>query len=200
MSSSAADADDTIQIASGDGRLDAVKAFAAGKSAAALDAGDAAGYTALHAASSYAQTEVVAWLLAAGASPAVVDNDGDTPLHLCEGGAAAAALLAGGAPLTAANGAGESAFAVAVKERRAEVVEVLREAYLARALELPDVVPSDDEEEEEDYDEDDDNEEAADNDNEDAAAALAAQMAALGSGSGGGGEQSSGGAPPPAPQ
>ena len=146
-----------------------MQAFAA--SGAALDAGDSTGYTALHAAASYEQTEVVAWLLSAGASPAVVDDDGDTPLHVCEGGPAAAALLAGGASLTAPNGAGESAYAVAVAERRGAVVEVLRAAYLARGLDIPEVeAPADDDDDDEDNDDDDIDDEAL-------AAALAAHMA-----------------------
>ena len=161
---------ETIQIAAADGDLAAVRAFVA--AGTAPDAGDAAGHTALHAAASWGHEAVLAWLLAQAGhdGPAAVDCDGDSPLHVCESAPCATLLLeaaARAAPpvdaLAALNGAGETAYAVALRERRDAVAAVLRAAYAARGAEPPAVDLSqlgddddgdgDDDEEEEDADE-----------------------------------------------
>ena len=140
---------ENIQIAASDGDLDDVQAFVS--AGVRPDAGDGAGYTALHAAASWGHEAVLAWLLAQSghAGPAAVDNDGDTPLHVCESASCATMLLEAAAhtvppfdALAAANADGEVPFVVAVRERRDDVVEVLRAAYAARSAVPPTVDPS----------------------------------------------------------
>lgn len=65
----------TVQMASGDGLIDAVKAF--------VEAGnvgpntkDDYGYTAMHAAVSYGQADVLRYLLSVGGDVNVKDQDG----------------------------------------------------------------------------------------------------------------------------
>ena len=140
-----ASAAENIQIAAADGDLPAVQEFVL--SGVKPDAGDFAGHTALHAAASYGHEAVLSWLLsqAGHEGAAAVDADGDTPLHVCESAPCATLLLeaaARAAPsafdaLAATNGAGETPYVVAVRERRAAVADVLRAAYAARGAEPP---------------------------------------------------------------
>jgi hypothetical protein len=170
---------ENIQIAAADGDLPAVQEFVL--SGVKPDSGDFAGHTALHAAASYGHEAVLSWLLAQAGheGAAAVDADGDTPLHVCESAPCATLLLeaaARAAPsafdaLAATNGAGETPYVVAVRERRAAVADVLRAAYAARGAEPPAVDVSLVDGEEEDDEEDEDADEA------EVLAALAAQQA-----------------------
>ncbi len=69
---------------------------------------DTFGYTALHAAAGYCQTEMMSFLLSAGADVNAGDCDGDTPLHNVESVDCAALLLAAGAVLDAPNKKGRT--------------------------------------------------------------------------------------------
>lgn len=65
----------TIQMAAGDGLLDAVRAFVATGNVGP-NTKDDFGYTAMHAAVSYGQADVLRYLLTAGGDVNVKDEDG----------------------------------------------------------------------------------------------------------------------------
>lgn len=111
------------------------------------------GYSALHAAASYGNKEVLQWLLANGGNHALRDEDGDTPLHSCEDEACARLLVDAGADIAAVNSEDATAYAVAVTDGRKDMASYLRQLYVDRGLAVPAVdAPSDDE----DGDDDDD--------------------------------------------
>jgi hypothetical protein len=115
------------------------------------------GYSALHAAASYGNKEVLQWLLTNGGSHALRDEDGDTPLHSCEDEACARLLVDAGADITAVNSEDVTAYAVAVTDGRKDLASYLRQLYIDRGLAVPAVdEPSDDEDGDDDDDDGDD--------------------------------------------
>ena len=129
--------DGNIFTAAGDGQLAVVQRLVAG--GVSVNAQDSFGYSPLHAAVSYRNADVAAWLLAQGARVDLVDQDGDTALMACEDPACADMLLAAGADLFHANAAGASALHVAVWECRDEMEQWLRAQYAARGIAPPEV-------------------------------------------------------------
>ena len=112
---------ETIQTAAGDGDLEAVKRFIAnGKS---VNDQDGNGYSALHAACSYGQVEVAKYLLDNGAEPCLRDEDGDSPLHMCESPECAKLLIEHGASPSDINGEGITCVRYAVEEQFDEMIE-----------------------------------------------------------------------------
>lgn len=134
-----ANSDCNIWIAAGDGDLPAVRAYVAG--GAAVSGGDTSGYTPAHAAASYGRFDVLGWLLANGADATARDEDGDTPLHACESAACADLLVKAGASLTAENAEGLTPYALAVEDRRSEMLAWFRATYAERGMTLPQVEP-----------------------------------------------------------
>lgn len=72
-----------IWIAAGEGRLDLVEYFITHHSVN-VNTKDEFSYSPLHAAVSYSQSSVVAFLIQSGADVNIQDGDGDGPLHVCE--------------------------------------------------------------------------------------------------------------------
>lgn len=105
-----------------------------------------------HAASSYGNKEVIQWLLANGANVNIKDEDGDSPLSVCEEPVCAQVLLDAGADLAAANNEGHCAIQVAHIDYRDEMVEFYRSVYASRSVPVPELP-------ERDGDDDDDDEE-----------------------------------------
>ena len=94
------------------------------------DEGDAQGYTCLHAASSYGHHDLLRYLLAQVAVDVnCKDEDGDSPLHVCEDVETAKILLDAGADPGAPNGAGQVPYEVAAEEERSEVAQYLADAH-----------------------------------------------------------------------
>ncbi|KAI9491846.1 ankyrin repeat-containing domain protein [Zychaea mexicana] len=73
---------DNLWIAAGDGQLDRVKELIEG--GANVNSHDEFGYTALHAAVSYNQKEILEYLLEKGGNVNIEDFDKDTPLYVAE--------------------------------------------------------------------------------------------------------------------
>ena len=65
-----------IWTACGDGQFEIVKAFVAG--GISVNAQDDYGYSPLHAACSYRNSEIATWLLSQGARVDLKDSDGET--------------------------------------------------------------------------------------------------------------------------
>ena len=91
---------------------------------ACLSAKDEHGYSALHAASSYGHGELLKFLLAEGVSPDLLDEDGDTALHVCATGECAELLLEAGADGSTKNDEGKTP-AEANAEHVVQLLQVL---------------------------------------------------------------------------
>ncbi|SCU87895.1 LAMI_0D07932g1_1 [Lachancea mirantina] len=100
-----------IWIAASDGRVDLVEQYLA--NGFEPDSKDPNGYTPLHAAASYAHTELLKKLCSEpyNGNINVTDNDGDTPLHHCEDvGTARLIIEELGGDLTLKNSEGKTAL------------------------------------------------------------------------------------------
>ncbi|KAJ3124151.1 hypothetical protein HK100_011343 [Physocladia obscura] len=132
------DEEDNIWTAASDGKLALVqKLVAAGT---AVDAQDETGYSVLHAAAAYGHEHVLAWALGQRGVDVLrlVDEDGDTALHVAESPAVAALLLAHQSAakpesanllVHARNADGLRAIDVADAEGHHQLVAFLKENY-----------------------------------------------------------------------
>ena len=123
--------------AASDGDLDRMQELLAAGEVTDVNVGDEQGYTALHAAASYAHEGVLQMLLSQGANVEVCDADGDRPIHYCETPFAAETLVAAGAQVDAQNGEGETVMDKAVEDGYEELV-----AYLTTLPAFADVNPA----------------------------------------------------------
>jgi ankyrin repeat protein len=80
-----------------------------------------------HAASSYGEMEVLEYLLSVGGSVTLLDEDGDTPLLVCEKPEIFARLVTAGADPRARNTAGQSIIEKAVEEDNEELIVWLQQ-------------------------------------------------------------------------
>eukprot|EP00629_Pelagomonadales_sp_RCC1024_P003808 CAMPEP_0119271792 /NCGR_PEP_ID=MMETSP1329-20130426/8237_1 /TAXON_ID=114041 /ORGANISM="Genus nov. species nov., Strain RCC1024" /LENGTH=259 /DNA_ID=CAMNT_0007271845 /DNA_START=159 /DNA_END=935 /DNA_ORIENTATION=- len=93
------------------------------------DEPDEQGYTCLHAAASYGHHEMLKYLLTGRpVNPNCRDEDGDTPLHVCEDVESVNILLAHGADPSLVNSDGWTPADTALHEERMAVEKVLRDA------------------------------------------------------------------------
>eukprot|EP00053_Salpingoeca_punica_P000389 m.28481 g.28481 ORF g.28481 m.28481 type:complete len:152 (-) comp10282_c0_seq1:253-708(-) len=116
-------ADDmNIWIAASDGDVAVVEQYL--QQGVSVNAKDHTGYSPLSAAVSYSHFDLVKLLLERGADPNICDNDGDSPLHLCEDVAVAKLLLAAGAD-GRANLAGITAGVACRNEEQDAVADVI---------------------------------------------------------------------------
>jgi len=116
------------------GEVEAVRALLA-ESAPDLDAADERGQTALMHAVRGGHDEIVEMLLEAGASPSQTSQSGETALHLAARygrTASAELLLRAGADLELQDSAGHTPLYRAIEARRAEIIEMLQAAALAK--------------------------------------------------------------------
>ncbi|KAJ1451980.1 ankyrin repeat-containing domain protein [Pelagophyceae sp. CCMP2097] len=75
----------------------------------AVDDADDSGYTCLHAAASYSHRGLIEALIARKANVHAVDDEGETPLHVCEDTDTAKLLIAAGADAAKLNTLGQTA-------------------------------------------------------------------------------------------
>ncbi|KAJ1928864.1 hypothetical protein IWQ60_001660 [Tieghemiomyces parasiticus] len=130
-----------IWVAASDGVMDRVKQLIE-KDNISVDAKDQNGYTPLHAAVSYDHLDIVQYLLEKKADVAIVDTDGDTPLHVCETVECAEILVNHGADPAQTNQEGFTPYETALDNEFFEVANFLRQR-----LGLPEVQPAAEEEE-----------------------------------------------------
>jgi len=89
---------------------------------------DESGNSAMHAACSYGHTVLLCWMINEGGDVNLLDEDGDTPLHVCESPECADVLIQAGADQNAVNSTGWTALDVAVDDgERPQMVEWLKE-------------------------------------------------------------------------
>ncbi|KAI7862859.1 kinase-like domain-containing protein [Spinellus fusiger] len=119
---------DNIWIAAGNGPgyfiTDTIKELV--EQGVSVDSQDETGYTPLHAAVSYEQTQVVNYLLACQCNINLGDNDQDTPLYVAETVAMASLLVDHGALPTHTNNEGITPAVHALMEGWQEVAEYLQ--------------------------------------------------------------------------
>ncbi|PVU93151.1 hypothetical protein BB559_003431 [Furculomyces boomerangus] len=115
-----------IWIAISNGDLEPVKSFIQNKEAT-VDSQDDNGYSCLHAAASWKNSEITKYLLDNGANVNITDNDGDTPLHMCESAECALLLLKAGADAKILNNEGKTAVDSILENKEFEVAKAVCE-------------------------------------------------------------------------
>ncbi|CAO3611337.1 unnamed protein product [Mucor fragilis] len=114
---------DNLWVAAGDGQIDRVRELL--ESGIAVDGHDQFGYTAMHAAVSYNQIEMVKLLIEKGANVNIEDFEKDTPLYVAENVEIAQLLLDNGADPKHTNEDGITPALTALEEGWEEVAQFL---------------------------------------------------------------------------
>ncbi|KAK4509862.1 uncharacterized protein ATC70_007166 [Mucor velutinosus] len=114
---------DNLWVAAGDGQIDRVRELL--ESGIAVDGHDQFGYTAMHAAVSYNQIEMVKLLIEKGANVNIEDFEKDTPLYVAENVEMAQLLLDNGADPKHINEDGITPALTALEEGWEEVAQFL---------------------------------------------------------------------------
>ncbi|EPB84601.1 hypothetical protein HMPREF1544_08618 [Mucor circinelloides 1006PhL] len=114
---------DNLWVAAGDGQIDRVRELL--ESGVAVDGHDQFGYTAMHAAVSYNQIEMVKLLIEKGANVNIEDFEKDTPLYVAENVEMAQLLLDNGADPKHINEDGITPALTALEEGWEEVAQFL---------------------------------------------------------------------------
>ncbi|KAI8345280.1 ankyrin repeat-containing domain protein [Choanephora cucurbitarum] len=114
---------DNLWIAAGDGQFDRVRELVEGGQS--VNSHDEFGYTALHAAVSYNQYEIVEYLIQKGANVNIEDLEKDTPLYVAETVKMAQLLLDHGADPKHVNDDGYTPAMTASEEGWNEVAQLL---------------------------------------------------------------------------
>ncbi|KAJ2832617.1 hypothetical protein GGI24_001166 [Coemansia furcata] len=116
--------DDNIWTATGDGDMARVEQLVAADKTL-VNAKDENGYTPLHAAASWKHPKLLEFLIKNGGDVNITDNDGDTPLHICEDPECARLLLDNGANPEAENDEGLSPIHTTLENEATEVTELI---------------------------------------------------------------------------
>ncbi|KAG2206579.1 hypothetical protein INT46_002834 [Mucor plumbeus] len=114
---------DNLWVAAGDGQIDRVRELL--ESGIAVDGHDQFGYTAMHAAVSYNQIEMVKLLIEKGANVNIEDFEKDTPLYVAENVEMAQLLLDNGADPKHTNEEGITPALTALEEGWEDVAQLL---------------------------------------------------------------------------
>ncbi|KAJ2752479.1 hypothetical protein GGI19_003803 [Coemansia pectinata] len=116
--------DENIWTATGDGDMARVEQLVEADKTL-VNAKDQSGYTPLHAAASWKQPKLLEFLIKNGGDVNITDNDGDTPLHICEDLECAQLLLDNGANPEAENDEGLSPVQTTLENEATEVTELI---------------------------------------------------------------------------
>ncbi|KAJ2035865.1 hypothetical protein GGI03_003659 [Coemansia sp. RSA 2337] len=116
--------DENIWTATGDGDMARVEQLVQADKTL-VNAKDENGYTPLHAAASWKQPKLLEFLIKNGGDVNITDNDGDTPLHICEDLECAQLLLDNGANPEAENDEGLSPVHTTLENEATEVTELI---------------------------------------------------------------------------
>ncbi|KAJ2868105.1 hypothetical protein GGH94_000373 [Coemansia aciculifera] len=116
--------DENIWTATGDGDMARVEQLVEADKTL-VNAKDQSGYTPLHAAASWKQPKLLEFLIKNGGDVSITDNDGDTPLHICEDLECAQLLLDNGANPEAENDEGLSPVQTTLENEATEVTELI---------------------------------------------------------------------------
>lgn len=115
---------ENIWVAASDGNTTAVKTFIE-SGVHAVNEQDVNGYSAIHAAASYGHEELIRYLISAGANVNLKDNDGDTPILLCEEPEIFTILKSYGADPIAVNDIGQGIFEKVVEDENDVMIRFL---------------------------------------------------------------------------
>lgn len=115
---------ENIWVAASDGNMQQVKALIE-NNVHAVNEQDINGYSAIHAAASYGHEELIKYLISIGANVNLRDNDGDTPILICEEPEIFLLLKSYGADPTAVNNMGEGIFEKMVEDENDMMIRFL---------------------------------------------------------------------------
>ena len=115
---------ENIWVAASDGNIDAVKTLIE-SGAHVVNEQDNNGYSAIHAAASYGHEELIRYLISIGADVNLKDNDGDTPILLCEEPEIFLILKSFGANPTVVNDIGQGIFEKVVEDENDVMIKFL---------------------------------------------------------------------------
>ena len=115
---------ENIWVAASDGNINAVKALIE-SGTHVVNEQDNNGYSAIHAAASYGHEELIRYLISNGADVNLKDNDGDTPILLCEEPEIFTILKSYGADPTAVNDLGQGIFEKVVEDENDVMIRFL---------------------------------------------------------------------------
>ena len=115
---------ENIWVAASDGNINAVKALIE-SGTHVVNEQDNNGYSAIHAAASYGHEELIRYLISNGADVNLKDNDGDTPILLCEEPEIFLILKSFGANPTAVNDVGQGIFEKVVEDENDVMIKFL---------------------------------------------------------------------------
>jgi len=115
---------ENIWVAASDGNMQQVKALI-DNGINAVNEQDINGYSAIHAAASYGHEELIKYLISIGANVNLRDNDGDTPILICEEPEIFLLLKSYGADPTAVNNMGEGIFEKMVEDENDMMIRFL---------------------------------------------------------------------------
>jgi ankyrin repeat protein len=116
--------DENIWVAASDGNIVTVKTLIE-TGVHAVNEQDGNGYSAIHAAASYGHEELIRYLISIGANVNLKDNDGDTPILLCEEPEIFTILKSYGADPTAVNDLGQGIFEKVVEDENDVMIRFL---------------------------------------------------------------------------
>ena len=115
---------ENIWVAASDGNMQQVKALI-DNGINAVNEQDINGYSAIHAAASYGHEELIKYLISIGANVNLRDNDGDTPILICEEPEIFLLLKSYGADPTTVNNMGEGIFEKMVEDENDMMIRFL---------------------------------------------------------------------------
>jgi len=115
---------ENIWVAASDGNIITVKTLIE-TGVHAVNEQDGNGYSAIHAAASYGHEELIRYLISIGANVNLKDNDGDTPILLCEEPEIFTILKSYGADPTAVNDLGQGIFEKVVEDENDVMIRFL---------------------------------------------------------------------------